>query len=239
MNRDTTSTRPPASILDPARTALLVVDVQNDFIHEDGRSGLRSDRNAAFRAMVDRELAPFVEQARNLGVRVVWIQMENAPDTVSPANARIKRKMYGADPDDDSSVDIWERAVCVRGSWGAEIYLPVATADLVSRKSRYSAFIRTELDATLRAHGVTTTAVAGVVTNQCVESTARDAYQNDYDVLLVADCVAERSSEARAATFANIEGGSGWVCDSVGLLAAWRQRVGAARGGASLVAGPG
>ncbi|NIR59874.1 MAG: hypothetical protein GWO02_10265, partial [Gammaproteobacteria bacterium] len=42
----------PASILDPARTALLVVDVQNDFIHAEGRSGSRSDGNAAFRAMV-------------------------------------------------------------------------------------------------------------------------------------------------------------------------------------------
>ena len=218
---------PPDSILDSRRTALLVVDVQNDFIHEDGRSGLRSDGNAAFRAMVDDRLAPFVGAARALGVLVVWIQMENAPETISPANARIKRKMYGADPDDPSSVDIWERAVCVRGSWGAEIYLPVEATDLVVPKSRYSAFIRTELDATLRTRGVTTTAVTGVVTNQCVESTARDAYQHDYDVLLVADCVAERSPEARAATFSNIEGGTGWICESTGLLAAWRQRVAA------------
>jgi len=228
MSAETTRAAPPTSILDPTSTALLVVDVQNDFIHEDGRAGLRSDGNAAFRAMVDGRLAPFVEQARALGVQVVWIQMENAPDTVSPANARIKRKMYGADPDDASSVDIWERAVCVRGSWGAEIYLPVAEADLLSPKSRYSAFIRTQLDATLRAHGVTTTAVAGVVTNQCVEATARDAYQYDYDVLLVSDCVAERSPEARTATFANIEGGTGWVRDSAALLDAWRARAGVA-----------
>lgn len=228
MTGETARATLPTSILDPAHTALLVVDVQNDFIHADGRSGARSDGNAAFRTMVDGRLAPFVEEARALGVRVVWIQMENAPDTVSPANARIKRKMYGADPDDEASVDIWERAVCVRGSWGAEIYLPVAEDDIVSPKSRYSAFIRTELDATLRALGVTTTVVTGVVTNQCVESTARDAYQHDYDVLLVADCVAERSPEARAATFANIEGGTGWVRDSADLLAAWRARARAA-----------
>ncbi len=206
--------------------------MQNDFIHADGHSGQRTDGNAGFRAMVDGRLAPFVDEARALGVQLVWIRMENAPDTVSPANARIKRKMYGADPDDPASVDIWERAVCVRGSWGAEIYLPVAAADLVSPKSRYSAFIRTELDATLRARGVTTTAVAGVVTNQCVESTARDAYQHDYDVLLVADCVAERTPEARAATFANIEGGSGWVRDSAELLIAWRAHAGGAPAGA-------
>jgi len=221
----TRSPGPPDSILDPRRTALLVVDVQNDFIHEDGRSGGRTDGNAAFRGMVEGCLAPFAEAARALGVLVVWIQMENAPETISPANARIKRKMYGADPDDPSSVDIWERAVCVRGSWGAEIYLPVGEGDLVVPKSRYSAFIRTELDEALSARGVTTTAVSGVVTNQCVESTARDAYQHDYDVLLVSDCVAERSPEARASTFSNIERGSGWVCDSAALLAAWRERV--------------
>jgi ureidoacrylate peracid hydrolase len=238
MSGDTARPALPTSILDPANTALLVVDVQNDFIHADGRSGVRSDGNADFRAMVDGRLAPFVEEARALGVRVVWIQMENAPDTVSPANARIKRKMYGTDPDDEASVDIWERAVCVRGSWGAEIYLPVAEDDIVSPKSRYSAFIRTELDGMLRELGVTTTAVAGVVTNQCVESTARDAYQHDYDVLLVADCVAERSPEARTATFANIEGGTGWVRDSADLLAAWHARVGAIAAGAAS-AGPG
>ena len=139
--------------------------------------------------MVDGRLAPFVEEARALGVRVVWIQMENAPDTVSPANARIKRKMYGTDPDDEASVDIWERAVCVRGSWGAEIYLPVAEDDIVSPKSRYSAFIRTELDGMLRELGVTTTAVAGVVTNQCVESTARDAMMMDYATIMVDDAL--------------------------------------------------
>ena len=95
---------------------------------------------------------------------------------------------------------------------------------MVVAKSRYSAFIRTELDEALRERGISTAAVSGVVTNQCVESTARDAYQHDYDVLLVSDCVAERSPEARAATFANIEGGTGWICDSAGLLAAWRER---------------
>ncbi len=216
---------PPAPIPDPARTALLVVDVQNDFIHAEGRSGARSDGNAAFRRMVEGRLASFVVEARALGVLVVWIQMENAPETISEANARIKRKMYGADPDDPGSVDIWERAVCVRGSWGAEIYLPVEEDDLVVAKSRYSAFIRTALDAALRERGVSTAAVAGVVTNQCVESTARDAYQHDYDVLLVSDCVAERSPEARAATFSNIEGGTGWICDSAGLLASWRERA--------------
>ncbi len=216
---------PPASILDPGRTALLVVDVQNDFIHAEGRSGARSDGNAAFRRMVEGRLASFVAEARALGVLVVWIQMENAPETISEANARIKRKMYGADPDDPASVDIWERAVCVRGSWGAEIYLPVEEDDVVVAKSRYSAFIRTELDGALRERGISTAAVSGVVTNQCVESTARDAYQHDYDVLLVSDCVAERSPEARAATFANIEAGTGWICESAGLLAAWRERL--------------
>ena len=70
--------------------------------------------------------------------------------------------------------------------------------------------------------------MAGVVTNQCVEATARDAYQHDYDVLLVSDCVAERSPEARAATFANIEGGTGWVRDSAALLDAWHARAGGA-----------
>lgn len=211
----------PSEITDPAKSAVIVVDVQNDFIHEDGRSGLSGDRNAAAKEMAENRLAPFVAEARAAGALIVWIQMGNAPETTPPANARMKRKMYGQGED----FDIWQRAMCVKGSWGAEFYLKPEPDDEIVAKTRYSSFIRTRLDELLKSKGIETAVVTGVVTNQCVESTARDAYQYDYDVVVVSDCVSDTNEQARAATFASVERSFGWVRTAAELLDAWKLSV--------------
>ncbi len=218
----------PPEVAEPATSAVLVVDVQNDFVHEDGVRA-PSWPDAAHREMVERRLAPFLDGARADGARIVWIAMDQTPETVSPANARMKRKMYpapheavgrGRAPSDD---ELWEAAACRRGTWGAELYLAPEPADLVVTKSRYSAFLRTDLEERLRGLGVTTVLVTGVVMSQCVESTARDAYQSDFDVVLVEDCAAARSPEERDATCRVIEQSFGWVRRSDELLAAWAE----------------
>ncbi len=216
----------PPEVAEPATCAVLVVDVQNDFVHPDGVRA-PSWPDAAHREMVERRLAPFLDDARTAGVRVVWIAMEQTPETVSPANARMKRKMYpvsgegvdgGLAPDD---ADLWETAACRRGTWGAELYLAPRSGDLVVAKSRYSAFVRTDLEERLRALGVTSVLVTGVVMSQCVESTARDAYQRDFDVVLVEDCAAGRSPEEREATCRHIEQSFGWVRNADELRTEW------------------
>ncbi len=211
----------PEKVAEPASSAVLVVDVQNDFVHAEGVRA-PSWPDAAHREMVERRLQPFLAGARLAGARIVWVVMEQTPETVSAANARMKRKMYprgdGPAPDD---ADLWAAAACRQGSWGAEPYLLPGPGDLVVPKTRYSAFVRTDLEERLRAAGVTSVLVTGVVMSQCVESTARDAYQHDFDVVLVEDCAAARSEEERAATVRAIEQSFGWVRRSEALLKAW------------------
>jgi ureidoacrylate peracid hydrolase len=214
----------PPEIAEPATSAVLVIDVQNDFVHPDGVRA-PSWPDFAHREMVEHRLASFLDGARTAGARIVWIAMDQTPESVSPANARMKRKMYprggGSTPDD---ADLWEAAACRRGTWGAELYLAPVPPDLVMTKSRYSAFLRTDLDEQLRALGVTTVLVTGVVMSQCVESTARDAYQCDFDVVLVEDCAAARTPEERDATCRSIEQSFGWVRRADELLAMWAAR---------------
>ena len=217
----------PPEVAEPGSSAVLVVDVQNDFVHPDGVRA-PSWPDAAHTEMVERRLEPFLRGARRAGVRVVWVVMEQTPESVSAANARMKRKMYprasGPAPDD---ADLWEAAACRRGSWGAELYLAPEPGDLVSMKTRYSAFLRTDLEQRLRGAGVTSVLVTGVVMSQCVESTARDAYQRDFDVVLVEDLAAARSEEERSATVRVIEQSFGWVRGSEALLEAWGVGAGA------------
>lgn len=217
----------PAEVAEPGSSAVLVVDVQNDFIHPDGVRA-PSWPDGSHREMVERRLAPFLAGARRAGVRVVWVVMEQTPESVSAANARMKRKMYprgdGPEPGD---ADLWAAAACRKGSWGAELYLTPEPGDLLSPKSRYSAFVRTDLEERLRREGVTSVLVTGVVMSQCVESTARDAYQRDFDVVLVGDCAAARSTDEHGATVRAIEQSFGWVRGAGALIEAWGVEAGA------------
>ncbi len=214
----------PLEVAEPAMSALLVVDVQNDFVHADGVRA-PSWPNTAHREMVEHQLAPFINHARDIGVQIVWIAMDQTLETVSPANARMKRKMYpggtSSAPTDD---ELWQAAACRRGTWGAELYLSPNSTDLIITKNRYSAFLRTDLEKRLRALGITTVIVTGLVMSQCVESTARDAYQNDFDVVLLEDCAAARSQEEHDATCNAIEQSFGWVLHSRALSATWATR---------------
>jgi ureidoacrylate peracid hydrolase len=150
--------------------------------------------------------------------------MENALDSLTPANLRMKGGWFGIDPESPGGpLAILERSVCQRGSWGADLYLPVQPGDLVIPKTRYSSFIGTTLADDLRMRDLQTLAVCGVVTNQCVESTVRDAYQLDFDVVLVDDCCAAGSVDAHNATLANVRSSFGRVLDSGALLTAWRE----------------
>lgn len=217
----------PPEVAEPGSSAVLVVDVQNDFVHP---GGVRAPSwpDGAPTEMVERRLAPFLGGARRAGLRIVWVVMEQTPASISAANARMKRKMYpagpGSDPDD---ADLWAAAACRKGSWGAELYLAPEPGDLLSPKSRYSAFVRTDLEERLRGEGVTSVLVTGVVMSQCVESTARDAYQRDFDVVLVEDCSAARTPEEHRATVRAIGESFGWVRRSEALLGAWGVRAGA------------
>ena len=205
-----TDVLPLAERIDPKTTALVVVDVQNDFCHGDGLiAGLGADVTAA-QEMVPR-LMLLVDRAREVGATVIWLQLVNAEYTTSVvAHDQRRRTRPGTD------------LICKAGSWGAELYrVEPVDGEPVVVKRRYSPFVDTEFELILRSRGIRTLVVTGVATNVCVESTARDAYMRDYYVVLVDDCSAAYDPAGHAATLRNVDDHFGLVVRSEEVFGAW------------------
>jgi nicotinamidase-related amidase len=166
----------------PQHTALLVVDMQNDYCARGGAS----DRNGRDLTMIQGivpALRRLVDAARAAGLLVVWAKYTLGPGSAGLAGPELLRRGHnfkGAD-------------ATVKGTWGHEIIadLPYRPdADLVVEKRRVSAFFGTDLNTCLRGQGIKTVVVTGVMTQTCVESTVRDAMCYDYYVAVVDDCCA-------------------------------------------------
>jgi ureidoacrylate peracid hydrolase len=193
----------------PEHTALLVIDVQNDFF-ADGGTFHRIGRDVT---VIRRMIAPVqrvIARARTEGVRIVFIR-------------------YGLTEATESEVFLEQRArgranepICREGTWGADFYeVAPEPQDVVIVKHRYSGFIGTDLDMTLRSMGVRTIVLSGVASNGCVEATARDGFMHDYYVVFVDDCTASYSPQLHEATLINIADASGIVTTSGELLSTW------------------
>ena len=150
--------------LDPASTALVIIDMQNDFVRDEGTLQV-----ASAPATVPA-IARLLQLARDSGMRVAFSQ-----DTHDPG---------------DPEFAIWP-AHALRGTWGWEMIdeLAPAEGELVVQKVRYDAFYGTELDHMLRLWGVKTILLCGTVANICVHYTAASAALRWYDVVIAKDAV--------------------------------------------------
>jgi ureidoacrylate peracid hydrolase len=181
--------------IDPARTALLVVDMQNYFLEP----GQACEIPAA------REIVPNINrlarQARAAGATVVWILMTQSPETMKSWSVfydHLNTESYGRNEMERLSAGDHGNAL-----WHA---MEPATGDLTVPKSRFSAFIQgsSDLHDILTARGIDTVIVTGTTTNTCCQTTALDAMMLDYKVIFVSDGTATRSEEQHLATLANI-----------------------------------
>jgi nicotinamidase-related amidase len=175
-------------LVEPAHTALVVVDMQRDFCLPGGAFDQQGVDISMYPPMIPR-LARLIAGARAAGVHVVYIQMTVLPNrrSESPAQIRFNLRLHFA-----SHGGVEPLAYTPDGSVGQEV-IPELTpqdGDLIVKKYRSSGFWGTNLDMLLRSNGVETVVVTGCTTEGCVESTARDAMFNDYYVVLVEDCVA-------------------------------------------------
>ena len=160
--------------------------------------------------MVPR-LERLIDGARACGAFVVYTRNWHRPQTDSAAwRERVTR--------DWTLDDRPGRA----GTWGAELYrlVPREGEEVVS-KSRYDAFLGTNLELLLRARGVTTVVCTGATTEVCVESTARAAHMRDFHLVLVEDCCASTAPDLHAATLRTIARHFGRVVPSSAVLGAW------------------
>jgi nicotinamidase-related amidase len=183
------------SLLDAARTALVIVDLQNDFISAGGAYDRGAAVPAAARALPGRIL-PVARDVKRLGGYVAASQFTLWPDAhgepmISPHLKQLRPFLRRGD--------------FVAGSTGhATVPELEDLVDVAVLKVAYSAFFNTQLDWVLRRAGIDTLAVCGIVTNGGVASTARDAHMRDYRVLVLADGCAAGSAAAHDAALADL-----------------------------------
>jgi ureidoacrylate peracid hydrolase len=180
--------------LDPARTALIVIDMQTAFCMPGAPAEVPAARG------IVAPINALTAELRSLGVPVIW---------VLHANERIGDKsdwelFFNTIVADDVREKTLESLTGAKQSvWEA---LVTAPADRTVLKNRYSAFIpgSSALERVLRGMGIDTVLVAGTKTNVCCESTARDAMMLDFKVVLVEDCCAALSDDEHRSALENI-----------------------------------
>jgi biuret amidohydrolase len=168
-------------MLDPGRTALVVVDVQVDFAAPDGAMAAFGADLSTVGPAIDR-MAEVIAAARRAGLVLVWLRVVTREDTDSAASRRLYARR-GLDPS--------ALAVCRAGTRGCGYHrLAPQPGDLEIQKTLYSGFHGTRLDEELRSRNIGSLVLVGLTTECCVDSTARDAYHRGYDVFLVTDACA-------------------------------------------------
>ncbi len=171
---------------DPQTTAVVLIEFQNDFTSDGGAlhgavEGVMDSTN-----MIENT-KKVVEQAHAAGATVI-----HAPITFVEGYHEISDHPYGI------LKGVVDSNAFVKGSWGARIVddlEPDADDIVVEGKRGLDTFASTNLDFILRSKGITTIALGGFLTNCCVESTMRSAYEKGYDVVTLTDCVAATSQE--------------------------------------------
>jgi nicotinamidase-related amidase len=199
--------------LDPARTALVLIDIQNDFCDPTGAFGKLGNDVSMMPSMAERAHL-LLEAARRRGILTLFVRATYDSEVLGAPLAETYHRRGFID------------GQCAEGSWAAGWYGGLAPDpnrpnEITLTKHRFSAFWGTEIDLILRSNGIGTVVFTGVVTSGCVESTLRDAFFRDYQVVAVRDAVAEASDERHEAALRKIDQAFGIVRDAEDIATIW------------------
>ena len=186
---------PAAVTFDAAASAVIVIDMQNDFGSPGGMFDRAGVPIAGIRAVVPH-IAKTLSAARAAGLKVIYVKMGFRPDLSDMGPADSPNRAVHARMDVGQSARNAEGAawrILIRDGWGTDVVdeLKPQPGELTVWKNRFSAFYNTELDARLKDTGVKHLIVTGCTTSVCVDSTVRDAFYRDYHCVLLSDCMAE------------------------------------------------
>ena len=174
------------SQFDPASTAVLIVDLQNDFLHPEGAYG-RSGTTSPEIADLPARIAPLLDAARQAGGWVVSTQFTLVPGrNGSPFISSHLKELR----------PFLTKGDFTPGGWGNSLVDELQPADLTIEKIAYSAFYQTRMEFVLNHAGIRTLMLCGIVTNGGVASTVRDAHVRDFDTITLHDGCAAFSVEA-------------------------------------------
>ena len=192
-----------AVTLAPRQTAVLVIDMLNDFCKPGGAMVLPG---------YERLLSPqqtVIDAARRSGAAVIFV-VDNHRQNVRRDREFLKRTPH-----------------CIENTWGAKVIdeLGARPTDLFVIKRRYSAFFGTDLDLTLRDLDIESLIIMGVVTNICVRSTVHDAFFLGYKVIVPEDCVAATGPREQDSSLYDIATHFGAVSDSCSVAAGLLERI--------------
>jgi ureidoacrylate peracid hydrolase len=196
----------------PSRTALLLVDCQVDFAAPDGQMARQGyDVTAAQAAL--RNVALLADAARKAGVPCLFARLVTRPDDETP----VLREWRSRRGHDEVSL------LCREGSKGAEfVGVTPLPGEAVFSKSRYNAFAGTGLDAHLKALKRDTLVIAGLTTECCVDSTARDAFERDLHVFVASDAVAAYEPDLHQGALKALKLNCATLVFSADIQSAWK-----------------
>lgn len=168
--------------LDSTSTALLVIDAQNAFLHPHGTLGMSGVDMGPLMATIE-PIRRLVLACKAVGIPDIWTMQIHFPEDHTRERHRIQPHTAKR-----------TRVACLPGSWDAQIVdelRPLINGrSHVIEKHKFSVFYGTRLEVLLRILGRETLLITGATTNACVDTSVREAYMRDYDLVIVRDCVA-------------------------------------------------
>ncbi|MGC6400279.1 cysteine hydrolase family protein [Sphingomonas sp. FW199] len=201
-----------APMLDPATTALVVVDVQTDFASPHGLLGrVGVDLSSVPPALAN--IQALIAAARTAGATIAFMRVVTRPETDSDAlkTLMLRKGMPGGE------------AICRIEDGGADYFgVTPEPGDVEIDKLLYDSFHGTDLDAQLRARGVETLVMTGFSTDCCVDQTARAAFHHGYHVFIVSDATAAYDPTLHASALTILHKNCALLVTASNVLRAWR-----------------
>ena len=222
MGRTAIAAEPYEFEFDPASTALVIIDMQRDFVEPGGFGEALGNDVAQLQAVIP-PLRRVLDAARRLGMLVIHTREGHAPDLSCCPPSKLARGRGAVRIGDHGPMG----RILVRGEHGHEIVPELAPVEgeIVIDKPGKGAFFATNLEHVLRNRGIRSLIVCGVTTEVCVHTTVREANDRGFECVVLSDCVGSYFPEFQKAALAMIkaQGGIfGWVSDSDRALAALR-----------------
>lgn len=197
-------------VLDPSKTALLLVHWQKEIAAPEGKNSEDMPQRLLAMGTIDRTQA-VLNAARKNGMLVVYVNGVHRPGYPELAARTVPLAKM-----------LIERGVMIQGTWGVEVIdqLRPIDGDIVIDNHSSSAFCSTCLDLILRGKGITNIVLSGIATHVAIESTARDGFNMGYTVYTLEDCCTATSQDIHDWTIENILSFFGFVIDAESCLAA-------------------